>query len=256
MDEATGPVNDSADNLLAARRHPLRTLPEQIADDLGGEILRGAIARGTRLREMELSARYGVSRAPVREAIRLLARKGLADFTPRRGAFVTEMTTDRFVDIFNVVVMLLGMAVRSFTEQGDGEALAALGEDTRRLAAMAADPATTGAEFAFAAWRMSGRIARHCGSEATAELLSSHLRDTAWGTIWRHLPLDYATQERRIEIAAAYGARYEAVAAGDGERAERITVVTGLAVRDHAARILAKARGEALNMQRLTLYRL
>jgi DNA-binding GntR family transcriptional regulator len=82
----------------AAPREPLRTLPEQIADYIGGDIVRGTFQSGTRLRETELATRYGVSRAPVREAIRLLARRGMVDFTPRRGAFVVEMTVDKFLD--------------------------------------------------------------------------------------------------------------------------------------------------------------
>ena len=237
-----------------ARRQSLRTLPEQIADNIGGDIVRGLMPSGGRLRETQIAAQYGVSRAPVREAIRLLARRGLVDFYPRRGAFVVEMTIDKFIDIFNVMSMLLGMAARHFAESADSAGLDKLRRSTEELGALAADPATDPTEFAYAAWRMSDVMSRSCGSAATTDLLSHQLRDTAWGTTWRHLSLDYATTERRMLIADAYARRFQAIADRDPDLAERVTLETSLMVRDHAVRVLVEARGEAFDSRRLLIF--
>jgi DNA-binding GntR family transcriptional regulator len=235
----------------AGRRQALRTLPEQIADDIGGDIVRGTTPPGSRLRETEIAARYNVSRAPVREAIRLLARRGLVDFYPRRGAFVVEMTIDKFIDIFNVMVMLLGMAARKFADSDNPGSLELLRERTEALAVLAADPATPTTEFAFAAWKMSDVMSRNCGSKTIGELLSHQLRDTAWSTTWRHLSLDYTTPERRTQIAQAYARRLTAIANRDADLAERLTRETSLMVRDHSVQVLVEVRGETFDTRRL-----
>ena len=55
------------------------TLPQQIADHLGHRIMNGDYAPGARLKEEELAESYAVSRGPVREAFRLLERRGFVE---------------------------------------------------------------------------------------------------------------------------------------------------------------------------------
>jgi len=65
---------------------------ETLVERLRQEILGGALPQGTKLVESELAARFGVSRGPVREALREIARLGLAVDLPRRGTFVSSPT--------------------------------------------------------------------------------------------------------------------------------------------------------------------
>jgi DNA-binding GntR family transcriptional regulator len=66
------------------------------------EILSGALEPGERLVEEQLTRRFGISRAPVREALRLLAEQGLVDHLPRRGVRVTTLSERDFDELFAV----------------------------------------------------------------------------------------------------------------------------------------------------------
>ena len=67
-----------------------RTLPEQIAHRLRRDILTGRLSPGDPLREIEVSERFGVSRGPIREALRQLTQNGLLVYEPNKGARVAE----------------------------------------------------------------------------------------------------------------------------------------------------------------------
>lgn len=73
-------------------------------------ILSGEFSTGDRLVETELVARCGVSRTPVREALRRLQSEGIVNITPNSGASVAIWTEDEFADLYNVRVNLEGMA--------------------------------------------------------------------------------------------------------------------------------------------------
>jgi DNA-binding GntR family transcriptional regulator len=74
----------------------------QIERELEGLILRGEYAPGDRINENALAARLGVSRAPVREACRLLQRSGLVDIVPNQGAFVRSLSLHEIVNLFDI----------------------------------------------------------------------------------------------------------------------------------------------------------
>ena len=69
-----------------------RQLWEDVAAILRRDILSGALAPGTRLIEVDLADRFGVSRGPIREALRELGRVGLVVDRPRQGVFVSTPT--------------------------------------------------------------------------------------------------------------------------------------------------------------------
>ncbi|MCG5234171.1 GntR family transcriptional regulator [Xanthobacter oligotrophicus] len=88
----------------AAGRPVTRTeeLRLQIADD----IVRGRLAPGTPLEEVEIAKRYGVSRTPVREALRDLAASGLVEARPHRSALVAQPSLERLRGMFDVMAEL------------------------------------------------------------------------------------------------------------------------------------------------------
>ena len=220
----------------------VRTLPEQIADDLGGKIATGALQPGDRLLEVDISKRYGVSRAPVREAIRLLARRGFVDFYPRRGAFVIEFTIEAVRDIFNIVGALNGLAARYFCEHASDGEISELREITQRLDTLADDPACEPQTFVAASHQMNQYYVSHCGSSSISNLLHHHTSETAWGTLWRQTSRDFQTQARRREAADLYGERQRAFEARDGLKADTLCrELTDLA-RDEAVKTLKALR--------------
>ena len=77
-----------------------QTLSERLADDLAEAILAGELIPGSRLDEHSLAARFGVSRTPVREALRQLSASGLIDSVPRRGATVKHVTSPQLEELF------------------------------------------------------------------------------------------------------------------------------------------------------------
>jgi DNA-binding GntR family transcriptional regulator len=76
-----------------------RTTPGSVADVLRKAILEGRIKPGSQLRETHLAADLGVSRAPLREALGLLAEEGLVEKIPYKGAFVAEVSSESIAEI-------------------------------------------------------------------------------------------------------------------------------------------------------------
>ncbi len=76
------------------------TQAERLAEAIAESVLSGEFAPGLRLDETMLAERYGVSRTPVREALRQLASTGLIDVRPRRGATVASATSAQLEVLF------------------------------------------------------------------------------------------------------------------------------------------------------------
>lgn len=96
---------------------------------LRAEILSGALSPGDRIVEDQLRRRYGISRAPLREALRLLAEQGLVEHLPRRGVRVTSWSPTDIRQLFEVRHVLERHAVASalpFRRDGDADPLAAV----------------------------------------------------------------------------------------------------------------------------------
>jgi DNA-binding GntR family transcriptional regulator len=81
-------------------------------DSIREGILSGQYARGERLREEELAGRAGVSRTPVREALRRLDAEGLVEFVPNRGARVTAWSQQALEDLYDARALLEGYGAR------------------------------------------------------------------------------------------------------------------------------------------------
>ena len=89
-------------------------------------ILRGELKPGERLMEIKLANKLGVSRTPIREAIRKLELEGLVLMIPRRGAEVAEITEKSLNDVLEVRKALEELAVQLACERMDEEGLEAL----------------------------------------------------------------------------------------------------------------------------------
>jgi len=82
---------------------------DTLRDTLEEEIVMGRLKPGSRLDEIAMASRFGVSRTPIREAFQQLAAEGLIDLRPRKGAFVAKIGPQRLMEIFEVAAVLEGM---------------------------------------------------------------------------------------------------------------------------------------------------
>ena len=104
---------------------PLR---DRIRDALRSRIGAGELRPGDRLFEQELAAEYGVSRVPVREAIRMLQSEGLVDVLPRRrGVFVRSLDRRQVEELFDVREALECLAARLAAQRPGTEGVDRLG---------------------------------------------------------------------------------------------------------------------------------
>lgn len=78
------------------------TLPLIIADRIRGMVSSGGLPAGSRLRQVELSEQFGVSRVPVREALKLLAAEGMVAYDPQRGFFVGDLSSKEAQQLFRM----------------------------------------------------------------------------------------------------------------------------------------------------------
>src|SRR6478672_13616622 len=88
------------------------TLWQRVYDHLRAEILSGRLGPGAELAEVALAEQLGVSRGPIREAIGRLASEGLVTVRPRRGAVVSSLSKEEFLELYQVREALELMAVR------------------------------------------------------------------------------------------------------------------------------------------------
>lgn len=89
-------------NKLTLQNNELIPLRDVVYKTIRDAILKGELKPGTRLMEIHLASSLGVSRTPVREAIRMLEREGLAVTFPRRGAQVAHMSVKDLEDVIEI----------------------------------------------------------------------------------------------------------------------------------------------------------
>lgn len=85
---------------------------KMVAVTLRDEIISGQLAPGSSLGQDQLAERFGLSRMPIREALRLLEADGLVDLSPNRTAKVSALDVADMIDIFEMRVSLESLAIR------------------------------------------------------------------------------------------------------------------------------------------------
>lgn len=116
VEEATGAED-------RRRRHGVHA---DVCGHIRDLIVHGELASGERINEVGLSEALGVSRTPIREALKVLAAEGLVELLPNRGSRVTTPSTDEIVNLFAVIAALERLAVETVTLQASTPALARL----------------------------------------------------------------------------------------------------------------------------------
>ncbi|MGB6117696.1 MAG: FCD domain-containing protein [Mesorhizobium sp.] len=94
-----------------------KSLPAAVKESISTMILRGDLAPGQKLVEMDLAARLGVSRGPVREALLGLEEAGLIRMEKNRGVFVREITAREAAELYEVRASLESLAGRTLASR-------------------------------------------------------------------------------------------------------------------------------------------
>jgi DNA-binding GntR family transcriptional regulator len=116
-----------------------RPLYEEVADQLRVRIFAHELAPGTWIDEQTLAKEFGISRTPLREAIKVLAAEGLITMKLRRGAYVTEVNRGDLEQIFTILSLLEGQAAKEAATKAQEKDLNDLDDMHLRLEKAAAD---------------------------------------------------------------------------------------------------------------------
>jgi DNA-binding GntR family transcriptional regulator len=191
------------------------SLVELAVRRLRGEIVGGAFAPGDRLVEEQLTRRLGISRAPLREALRLLGQQGLVEHLPRRGVRVVQLSSRDVDELFTLRDVLERFALHCVLDHGgtpDLDGLAAARTAVERMERAAGGDATA-------------QAAAHQAFHLSLVALAGHQHlMRVYEPLLLQLQLYMATNLRReaeqrpaTEGAQRHRRLFEAVAGGDLE---------------------------------------
>lgn len=206
------------------------TLVAQIVEELSQDILEGRFTPGERIREQDLADRFQTSRAPVREAIRLLEIDGLIETQHWRGASVVELSVDEIDDLFEMLSALFGLVSKLAARHGSRSDMRLFEAAVDRMRSARTENVSP-VERVKIAFDAAGVLRRMCGSTRVSEMLLRTSRiaflnhkvalsaDEAWQqealTDWRRLGV--AISDRDDEGA-------EAIARGIVRRTQTFTM--------------------------------
>lgn len=98
------------DNMFEIKLDQYKPLREVVFETIRNAIISGSLKPGERLMEVQMAERLGVSRTPIREAIRKLELEGLIIMLPRKGAFVADLSVKDLTEVLEIRAALEGLA--------------------------------------------------------------------------------------------------------------------------------------------------
>ncbi|MCD6076827.1 MAG: transcriptional regulator, GntR family-like protein [Ramlibacter sp.] len=116
-----------------------RALYEEVAELLRQRIFRRELEPGSWIDEVKLAQEYGISRTPLREALKVLAAEGLVTMKVRRGAYVTEVSEQDLAEVYHLLSLLESDAAAVVAERATDVELKELQRLHKELEAAAAD---------------------------------------------------------------------------------------------------------------------
>jgi len=217
--------NGSSDGLLTAPVQ--RTLSDYVADQLRQAILAGQLKPNERLVEQEIAERMQTSRGPVRDGIKTLEAEGLIVRQPHRGAFVSQLHLDDFMEIYTLREALEGLAIRWAIRKATDQQFDILSGIIKKMESMAqhdysqVDATDLDLDFHHAlcqisghtrvlnAWEsMSGQIRLVVLKHRLTHPDDLRVRSVLWHTqivaAMRERDTDKALGELRVHMAASY----------------------------------------------------
>jgi DNA-binding GntR family transcriptional regulator len=108
---------------MSALPLPQRALYEEVAELLRQRIFKRELEPGNWIDELKIAEDYGISRTPLREALKVLAAEGLVTMKVRRGAYVTEVNEKDLADVYHLLCLLESDAAGAVASQASDEQL-------------------------------------------------------------------------------------------------------------------------------------
>jgi DNA-binding GntR family transcriptional regulator len=189
------------------------TLPLQIAERIGALIVEERMRPGERLKEVELAESFRVSRATVREALRILEQRSLVSIVPQRGAHVTQLSRLELENLFEIRAVLLGLASRRVALNYSAEVKRRLHAGYVKLRAARGDATA----YARASADLVAEITQLSGNQQLADYIADFaLR------IGRYTRLGLSRPERRRQSLVDWARLLRAIAMRNADEAERL----------------------------------
>lgn len=206
---------------------------------LRDRIIAGALPPGDRLVERRLCAELGISRTPVREALRQLTAEGLVTNRPHHGMAVAALSPEEIEEIFEFGVVtesfLAGLAASKATPAD----VRSLQDRLERLRTLVADKTTDPGAYSLQDHRLHAEIARIAGNQRLRGLLQQAMTPVVLSQVFAcYAPHDFARSLAEHEVIV------EAIAAGDREWAQAAMRAHILSGRGAAARARVR-KGES-----------
>ncbi len=196
------------------KEHRSISIADQVFEQLEHDILSGKYARGEMLSELRLSAELGVSRTPVREAIRRLEQENLLEESGR-GLVVVGITREDLMDMYEIRLASESQAARRAAERITDAELKEMGDiiDLQRFYARKGGEDSSN-RIRDLDSRFHDLLYRCSGSRTYYNVLSSlHKRITKYRMV------SVSRQSRAIQSVEEHAAIYQALAAHDGDAA-------------------------------------
>jgi DNA-binding GntR family transcriptional regulator len=186
------------------------TAQDAVLAALRSDILTGALAPGDQIVQEALAERYGVSRVPLREALKALETEGQVEYYPHRGYFVTQLSVADLLEVYRLRAILEAEAIRHAVPalgDGDVDALAELVEEVDEAAERGDVIGMTAANrrFHFAIFDASG-----------LPRLSRLLRQL-WEATDAYRALYYQSGANRVRVAGEHAQMLAALRSRDAE---------------------------------------
>jgi len=216
-----------------------QSLPEQIAAQLSARIVGGLYAPGQRILEQTIAAEFGVSRGPVREALRLLEKDGLLIILARRGAQVTKPSIAEVREIFDIRAVLNGVRDRGIAEDPERTRLLPALEAEVALLEKYARDTKRGKDYVDTVFRINRMLTAASRNHRLQSILDSLALQTL-----RYSRLGLSTPDRRRQSVEHWQKLVRALRSGNGEAAQKIAERRVRDSRDAAIRALEKTRAE------------
>lgn len=223
-----------------------RTTDAWLSEALIREIIVQRYRPGMPLREQDIADRYQVSRPSAREALRLAAQAGFVEILPWRGARVTDIDLDQFLDLLGVLEDIYARCAALAAERMPESAFPLLDRLIPRDATELPDSADKGQLYRLS-FTVGGVVGQHCGSPVVRRMLEQVGRLVLWQQRL-HLPGSAETDAESLYahhlMAAAIKSRQRDVAAG---AARAIVLITRRVV--HPAPIRESDRTTLANLE-------
>jgi DNA-binding GntR family transcriptional regulator len=197
----------------AFRRPP--TAADAVLAELRRAVLSGELRPGEQVRQDALAERFGVSRVPLREALKILEGEGAVTYLPHRGYFVAELSVQDLEEVYRIRALLEEEAVRG--------TLAVLADaDVQRLETAVHECEQAGADGQVLAMAAANRRAHFVLFESGGRPRLVRMIRILWDATDAYRSLYYATDRNRELVAAEHRAVVAAVRSRDADLVVRL----------------------------------